>query len=116
MGKPHDIEMERRRHPRTTLQMTVQGIRLEPEGGDVVETLHMIDISRCGMGAVSDRPFYPGQRMVLCLPPSPLGGRRNIYATAIRCRQCHEGYLVGLEFDNVSLGYWSDMGSRTAAA
>jgi hypothetical protein len=96
--------IERRRHARTQLQMTLKGIRLDPDGGDPVETLHMTDISRGGMGCYADRPFYPGQRIVLCLPLSGQQGRRNVYATVVRCRQGDDGYRVGLEFDNASVG------------
>ena len=95
---------ERRRHPRTQLQMTLRCIRLDPDCGEVTDTLHMLDISRGGMGAVCDRAFYPGQRIVLCVPLTEKSGRRNIYATVIRCRQSQEGYAVGMEFDNVSFG------------
>jgi len=113
MNQIEDSTMERRRHPRTQLQMTLNCIRLDPEGGDVMDTLHMVDISRSGLGAISDRPYYPGQRLVLCLPLSPNGGRRNIYARIIRCRQDQEGYRIGLQFDSASTAAW--YGSTAAA-
>lgn len=94
---------ERRRHPRTQLTMMLHGIRLDPDGGDVQNTLRMKDISRGGLGAVADRWLYPGQKVVLCLPLHPDGGRRNIYSTVIRCQGARDGYSVGLEFDRVSL-------------
>ena len=103
---------ERRRHPRTQLRMTLHGVRLDPDGGDVYSTLEMTDISRCGMGALTDRWLYPGQRIVLCIPLHPDGGRRNLYSTVIRCRKTREGYHVGLEFDRVSL----DAAAYTPAA
>ncbi len=108
--------VEKRRHQRTNLQMTLRGIRLDPDGGDPVDTLHMVDISRSGLGAYSDRAFYPGQRIVLCLPLSNNSGRRNIYATIVRCRQAEEGYRVGLEFDTASLGASSGYGYATQVA
>jgi len=94
---------ERRRHPRTQLALMLHGVRLDPDGGDVYNTLQMTDISRSGMGAVVDRWLYPGQKVVLCLPLHPNGGRRNIYSTVVRCRKLSNGYGVGLEFDHVSL-------------
>ena len=107
---------ERRRHPRSRLKMMLHGIRLDPEGGDVQDTLQMTDISRCGMGALADRWLYPGQRIVLCLPLHPDGGRRNIYATVIRCGKGRDGYGVGLEFDHASLGASVGFETVTAAA
>jgi hypothetical protein len=108
--------MERRRHPRTKLQMTLQGIRLDPDGGDVVDALRMCDISRSGMGVHTARSFYPGQRVVLCLPLSDHGGRRNIYATVVRCSKEQEDFRVGMEFDTVSLGRLYGGASSVAAA
>lgn len=84
MNQPSTISAERRRHPRTALRMSLRCVRLDPDGGDVEDTLHMVDISRSGMGAICQRPFYPGQRIVLCLPQSEGNGRRNIYASVVR--------------------------------
>ncbi len=98
-----ELMPERRRHPRTRMQMMLHGIRLDPDGGDVRDTLHMVNISRSGMGAVADRWLYQGQRIVLCLPLHPDGGRRNLYATVIRCGKDDDGYQVGLQFDHASL-------------
>ena len=107
---------ERRRHPRGEMQISLQCIRLDPDGGDVLETLSMLDISRGGMGAICDRPFYPGQRALICMPLSPEGGQRNIYATIVRCRQMGKAYRVGFEFDRVSLGAWCGVSGAEAAA
>jgi hypothetical protein len=96
--------------------MRLKGIRLDPDGGDVVDSLQMVDISRSGLGARTHRGFYPGQRMVLCLPLTGEGGRRNIYATIVRCRQGEDGYRVGLEFDAASVGTWCGVNSGVAAA
>jgi len=89
------VMTERRRHPRTQIQMNLRCIRLDPDGGEVVDSLAMYDISRSGLGAYCDRPFYPGQRLVLCLPLTGENGRRNIYATVTRCRPTEDGYRWG---------------------
>lgn len=109
-------DIERRRHPRTQLQMTLHGIRLDPDGGDVVDSLHMIDISRSGLGAFMDRAMYPGQRIVLNLPLSDNGGRRNIYASVKRCSLTDDGYRVGFEFDAASAWTWCGTSDWVAAA
>jgi len=109
-------QQDRRRYPRTQLRLTLRGIRLDPDGGDVVDTLHMQDISKTGMGVVCDRPFYPGQRIVLCLPVTPMGGRRNVYARVVHCRQAKDGYSVGLEFDSLPVDAFQSAGGRAATA
>ena len=107
---------ERRRHPRTQLQMKLQCIRLDPDGGDVVDVLDTLDISRSGLGALSQRAFYPGQRVLLCMPLTSIRGGRNIYATVTRCRQEEQGYNVGLDFDVASSSLWTQTASSQAAA
>jgi hypothetical protein len=96
--------------------MTLRCIRLDPDCRDVVETLRMVDISRGGMGALCDRSFYPGQRIVLCVPMTDKSGRRNIYAMVVRSRQGQEGHAVGLEFDRVSLGARSGIAAAETVA
>ena len=78
--------------------------------------LHAGDTWRSGLGAYCDRPFYPGQRLVLCLPLTGENGRRNIYATVTRCRPTEDGYRVGMAFDRVSLGSWTAAQDVSAAA
>lgn len=115
LDKPTLLQ-ERRHHPRTQLQMRIQCIRFDPDGGDVVDVLETVDISRNGIGAIADRPFYPGQRVLLCMPLTGMGGRRNIYASVVRCRQMSDGYRVGMAFDNVSQGaMYSDKPAVAAA-
>ncbi len=110
MSATATLPMERRRHTRTQLQMSLRSIRLDPDGGDVMDCLHMQNISRSGLGAVSDRSFYPGQRVVLALPMAGGVGRKNVYAKVVRCQQYRKAYAVGLEFDNLPLGSWCGAG------
>jgi len=84
--------------------MMLHGIHLDPDCRDVQDTLQMVDISRSGMGAITDRWLYPGQRILLSLPLRSDGGRRNVAATVVRCHKVREGYHVGLEFDTQALG------------
>lgn len=108
--------VERRRHPRTRLQMRLGCIRLDPDGGDIVDSLEMMDISRGGLGADCGRRYYRGQRIVLNLPLTADGGRRHLYATIVRCSaNDHEsGYRVGFEFDGPYVG--TRYGEAVAAA
>jgi hypothetical protein len=104
MYEPKPFAVDRRRHPRTRLAMMLGCIRLDPDGGDVVDCLQMTDISLSGLGAMCHRPYYPGQRIVLSLPLPSSGGRKNVYATITRCAQIDEDYKVGFEFDAPYVG------------
>lgn len=110
--------VDRRRHPRTRLSMTLGCIRLDPDGGDVVDSLRMTDISRGGLGATCGRPYYPGQRIVLSLPLPSNAGRRNVYASIVRCRKVDGSYNVGFQFDAPYVGssYASAAAMAVAAA
>jgi len=88
------------------MDTTLNCICLDPDAVDVVNSLRTIDISRGGIGALSRRPFYPGERLVLCMPLSPGTGRRNLYASVVQSRyDCqNEGHRVGLRFHNGAIG------------
>ena len=95
--------------------MTLQGIRLDPDGGDIIEKLHMTDISRGGIGVLADKPFYPGQRVMITLPGSSNSTPRNICTTIVRCRKEQDGYHVGLKFDSSAVGAWCGINGSAAA-
>lgn len=96
---------EQRRHPRTRLHMPIHCVRLDPAGPSTLDRLEMIDISRSGIGAVSQQSYHPGERVVVRLPLSRAGGDRHMYARVTRCRPAGEGdYEVGLEFDAAARG------------
>ncbi len=118
-GKEHPAAdvAERRRHPRMELQVALRCIRLDPDCGRATELLRAVDISRSGMGATANRPFYPGQRTVLCMPLTDVTGRRNIYATVVRCTASHDGgYCLGLKFDAPAVDSWCGMSRGAVAA
>lgn len=106
---------ERRYHTRTQLRLALRGLRLDP-GGEMVDTFHMVDISRGGLGAIVDRPYYRGQRVVMSLPALDNGPRRSVYASVVRCRSDHEGYHVGLRFEQGSGTMKVDFNASTLAA
>ena len=116
MSRISSMPVERRRHTRTNLQMTIRSVRLDPDCGDVIDCLHMQNISRSGLGAVTDRAFYPGQRVILSLPIVPGMARKNVYARVVRCRRNRQAYDVGLEFETLSAGAWCGVGASTVAA
>ena len=94
MPEPVKPQAERRRHPHMLMDATLSCICLDPDAVDVVNCLRTIDVSRGGMGALSRRAFYPGERLVLSLPLSP-GSRYDSE---------NEGHRVGLAFGNDAVG------------
>ncbi|MDP6636794.1 MAG: PilZ domain-containing protein [Phycisphaerae bacterium] len=108
---------ERRRHSRASVHVGVRCIRLDPHEGGVIDEVDMVDLSRSGVGAVSDNWYYPGQKVVVCLPADTDHGKRQMQATVRRCLSRQEpGYRIGLEFDHNSLNNWSSLSSTAVAA
>jgi len=106
---------ERRHHPRVRVQMSLPCIRLDPANVNVLDTLHMLDISRSGIGAYSERSYYPGQRLVLVMPLFDSRGRRSIYASVVRCSRDREGYRIGVKFDSAIVGAFCQPAAPHAA-
>jgi hypothetical protein len=89
---------ERRLYPRTQVRMPVQLTRLDPDGGDVVEQVEMVDISRGGLGALAGRWHYPGQRVMVRLPGAGMSVR-NICGIIRRCHMADGMHQLGIEFE-----------------
>jgi hypothetical protein len=58
----------------------------------------MIDISRGGVGAMSRRSHYPGQKVLMKLPAPGLGVR-NVCGAVRRCSKVGDEYRLGIEFE-----------------
>ncbi|MCE5326829.1 MAG: PilZ domain-containing protein [Planctomycetaceae bacterium] len=106
---------ERRRHGRVKMEDCFQAVRLDPDGVNTMDTLSGIDISRSGVGAFSSRSYYPGQRLVICLPVAGNHGHRNLYATIVRSSGVQGGYAIGLKFDSASADQWVGVSTLAAA-
>ncbi len=90
--------------------MAIHCVRLDPGGTSVLDQLEMFDMSRSGIGAVSDQSYYPGQRVMVRLPLSRASGARHMYARVVRCRPSREGgYEIGLEFEAAVRGGTVDL-------
>ena len=85
-------------------------------GGDILDRLDVVDVSAGGMGALADRSFYPGQRVVLSLPRTQEGKKRSIHATIVRCRQKSQGFHIGMRFDASVISSWANSESMSLAA
>ena len=109
--------IERRRHSRESVHGGVRCIRLDPHEGGVIDEVDMVDLSSSGAGAVSDSWYYPGQRVVVCLPADIDHNNRQMQATIRRClsRQ-EEGFRIGLEFDRNSLNTWTNVSTEATMA
>lgn len=98
---------ERRRFPRAEWQAELPVIFFDAAGRRIMKTLKTVDISRSGLGMLSERDHYVGQHFVLCLP-EPTGRTRYVHARVVRCNRQHDRTRLGLEFNDrpSDLGCW----------
>jgi hypothetical protein len=106
---------ERRLYPRTQISMPVQVTRMDPDGGDLVEQVEMVDISRGGLGFLAGRWHYLGQRVMVRLPGAGMGVR-NICGIVRRCIRTDGTYRVGVEFERPIASLCADAPNIAAAA
>ena len=114
MTKKH-YPSERRMHPRTRVNMSIQVMRMDPDAGDLIDQVEMVDISRGGIGLVSDKSFYPGQRLVMKLPATGMDVR-SICGVIRRCERRGESFQVGVEFDHPIASLCADGAKPVMAA
>ena len=96
---------EKRRHPRTQIRMGMRCVLLDPDGPRILDHLDAVDISKGGIGAISEHRYYPGQRVLTSIPRAGDSSQRNMYATVVRCKPDREGgFQIGLAFDAATIG------------
>ncbi|HDZ20927.1 hypothetical protein LCGC14_0276570 [marine sediment metagenome] len=96
---------ERRRHPRTQIRMEMRCVFLDPDGPRILDLFEAVNISKGGVGAISDHRYYPGQRVLTSILRAGESKQRNIYATVVRCKPDREGgFQIGLAFDAATIG------------
>ena len=101
----HPTGCEKRRHPRTQIRMGMRCVFLDPDGPRILDHLDAVDISKGGIGAISDHRYYPGQRVLTSIPRAGESSQRNMYATVVRCKPDREGgFQIGLAFDAATIG------------
>ena len=108
--------MEKRKYPRWTWHVDLQGLYVDENGHRVVEQLQAMDISKRGLGAVGQRLHRIGQKFIITLP-EPDGRSRYVHAKVVRCEIQEDGPHLGLEFYDfpTDLGSWLNSKLRIAA-
>jgi len=98
---------ERRRFPRWSWETQLQGIYVDSDGRKIVEMIHVVDISKGGLGAITPVEHDVGQHFVVGLP-EPSGRTRYVHARVVRCWNDDSGPHIGMKFSNIpaDLGHW----------
>jgi hypothetical protein len=62
--------------------------------------LHVLDVSRGGVGAVSQDPLEQTEPLLLFFPPMGAGRGSDVSGRVVRCNRNSDRFAVGIVFDN----------------
>ena len=101
MSEAPSAPRERRRYPRCIVGMPVQAVRADTPQDDPrrMVGLHVLDLSRGGVGAASQEAIKPAQPLVLFFPPVGPGRGRDTPGMVVRCQERGTHYAVGIAFE-----------------
>ena len=101
MSQAPSIRQERRKYRRSIVGMPVQALRRTVSENDPRRLigLHVADVSRGGVGAVSQEMLESREPLLLMFPP--VGPWRGLDSAGqvVRCVRREDHYAVGIVFD-----------------
>lgn len=102
MNRATRTGQDRRRFRRSVVGMPVQAIRrtAPPEDPHRLIGLHVLNVSRGGVGAISPAGLASSEPLVLFFPPLGPGRGRDTPGTVVRCEECGDHYAVGIAFQD----------------
>lgn len=91
---------ERRRYRRSVVGIPIHAVRRETTESDPNRLigLHVLNVSRGGVGAISQDPLQHREPLVLLFPPLGPGRGRDTHAYVIRCDRTGDCYAIGIAF------------------
>ena len=102
MGRDVGTIQERRQHRRSVVGMPIQAVRRStpPEDPHRLISLHVMNVSRGGVGAVSPELLGESEPVTLFFPPLGPGRGRDTPGQVVRCVDCGDHYAVGIAFES----------------
>jgi hypothetical protein len=61
--------------------------------------LHVLNVSRGGVGAVAQDPLRPDETLTLFFPPLGPGRGRDTSGLVVHCKDCGDHFAVGIAFE-----------------
>lgn len=91
---------ERRRYRRSVIGIPIHAVRRETPENDPrrLVGLHILNVSRGGVGAISQEALQRREPLVLLFPPLGPGRGQDTLAQVIRCDRAGDCYAVGIAF------------------
>lgn len=89
--------LERRRSPRRTVAGRVTSVAAGPDVARRIGSLQLLNISDCGIGAISQEPVDIGSTIAVFFPPHGAELGFDLYGTVVRCHEGEDGsYRIGI--------------------
>ncbi len=102
MGSDPAGPPDRRQYDRAVLELPASAVRrsVPLDHPERVVKLHIVDVSRGGIGALAPRPLDEEEPVVVFFPP--MGARKGLdtHGVVVRCDEGGDRYRVGIVFEN----------------
>ncbi|HUX00144.1 MAG: PilZ domain-containing protein [Phycisphaerae bacterium] len=94
-------QTERREFSRATVEVPVTAVRRNRPVEDRrhVISLHVLNVSRGGLGAMATDPLETKEPVVVFFPPMGPRKGRDTRGQVVRCEERGDRYAVGIAFD-----------------
>jgi hypothetical protein len=95
-------KQERRKFRRSVVRMPVQAVRRSVSETDPrrLVGLHVLDVSRGGVGAVCQDSLERTEPLLLFFPPMGAGRGSDVSGRVVHCTRSSDRFAVGIVFDN----------------
>jgi hypothetical protein len=92
---------ERRQFRRSIVGMPVQAVRRQTPQDDPRRLigLHVMNVSRGGVGAITQQPMDVQEPVLLFFPPLGPGRGRDMTGEVVRCDACEGHFALGIRFE-----------------
>jgi len=94
-------QTDRRRFPRAAVEVPVTAVRRNRSVEDRrhVISLHVLNVSRGGLGALATDPLEQDEPVVVFFPPMGPRKGRDTRGQVVRCAEQGDRYAVAIAFD-----------------
>jgi hypothetical protein len=101
MGPALRDRSERRQFSRSAVEVPVTAVRRGTSLEDQrhVISLHVLNVSRGGLGALSSDPLEEKETLVVFFPPMGPRKGRDTHGQVVRCMEEGDRYAVGIAFE-----------------
>jgi hypothetical protein len=101
MGGASAPRRDRRAFSRAAFEVPASAVRRRTSHDDPTRlvNVHILNVSRGGVGALVPEPFGTGEPVVVFFPPMGPRRGRDTHGRVVRCTESEGNYYVGIAFE-----------------